>query len=195
MSAAKDKGTKAERATANALVRLGFAKADRGPLRGKLDTGDVAGVEGICIEVKDAQDWKTPEWMRETVTETANLRADFGILVIKAPGIGLPNAEKWLTVMAAGEADRLLAKAGAPRIRIVTLKKALGVKGYGWLELVQRERMCAPTPVAVRCPGRKMPTKLPDGTIVPYPDDLPPPWFDLMRLDARCSLLLAAGYR
>lgn len=195
----KQKGTKAERAVANALVRLGFPGADRGAQKGNKDEGDVLGIDRICIEVKDALSWATPEWMRQTAIETVNKKAEFGILVIKAPGIGLPNAEKWLTVMELGAAIDLRHAAaggnGDRPLRVVKMLKAKGLKGSGYLELVQRERACAPTPVAVQVPGRKMPTKTPEGIIIPYPPDLPPPWYDLMRLDARCQLLLDAGYR
>lgn len=179
----KDKGTKAERALATVLVRLGFPDADRRTLGGRFDKGDILGTPGVCFEAKDAKLWKVPEWMRQTEAERVNAGADFGILVIKMPKVGYPNADKWLTVMDDDAAlelwDRVLPAKG---LRVDAVDKALSVQTAGVERLILRERHCAPTPVMVRLQQRK--SDYCDGK----------GRWNLMRLDARCDMLLDAGY-
>lgn len=178
MSRSKAKGTAAERGLVDALRRLGFVQAERRALSGANDKGDVTGTPGLCWESKDAVAWKLAQWMRETETERVNAEADYGILVVKVPGIGNPNAEKWLTVMDDDDAMRLLAAAsgnGDQPLRQVTLK-AVGLR-KGLEEMVERERHCGSTPVAVRLKRHGEPG-----------------FWNLMRLNARCRLLVDAGY-
>lgn len=176
MSRSKAKGTAAETAVVNALLRLGFPYAERRALNGALDLGDITGIPGICWEVKDARVWKAAEWMRETETERVNARADYGILVIKVAGVGAPNADRWLTVMPFWQASRLYGFAGGPRQRLVHMR-AVGLR-KGLDELIERERHCNDVPVEV--------------TVKVHGD--PELSWSLMRLSARCDLLRRCGY-
>lgn len=194
----KGKGTKAERALATVLARLIFPDADRRTLGGRFDKGDILGTPGVCFEAKDAKVWKVPEWMRQTEAERVNAKADFGILVIKMPKVGYPNADRWLTVMDDDAAWELSLKAkwsrevgtgrpwgfGSKRAvyRFDAVDKALSVQTTGVERLILRERHCAPTPVIVQLKQRV--SEHCDGK----------GFWNLMRLDARCDMLLDAGY-
>jgi len=177
LSRSKAKGTAAETAVVAALQNLGWPTAERRALSGNLDKGDISGIPGVCFEVKDARTWQTSGWMLETEIERVNAGADYGILVIKLPRVGYPNADKWLTVMENDAAFRLLRgnRFFLPHLRLVTMK-AVGIhKGVD--ELVERERHCGSTPVMVKVKRHGT-----DG------------YYNLMRLDARCRLLADAGY-
>lgn len=187
------KGTKAERATATALKKLIFPDADRRTLSGRFDKGDLLNTPGVCFEVKDAKMWKIPEWMTQTARERFHAEADYGILVVKMPGVSHENAHRWLTVMDHPEALHLFGKADwfhlltdegsrqPPRFREVVLP-AVGVQTKGVAQLLERERHCGDTPVVVNVRKRLM-----------SEGDSPGYW-NLMRLDARCRVLLDAGY-
>lgn len=186
MSRSKQKGTAAETAVVRALHSLGFPYAERRALRGGKDLGDVTGTPGLIWEVKDARTWCGPEWLRETETERVNANADFGILVVKVPGIGAPNAGLWITAMEQDAAELLIA--------------------YAW-----RERMLKPGARIAPHPIGRYPTgplslqkasEYLDGmdarggalmqVEVRGRGDNPP--FSLMRLSTRCRLLVEAGY-
>lgn len=145
----KIKGTKAESAFVTWLQANGFPYAERRSLNGAQDRGDVTGCPGLVFEVKDQALWKLAPWLRETAVERENARADFGILIIKPPGIGHVNPGNWAAVMYQGEFRRLIGdellthwyeEVIAPRAitkyraifakqpkRILTVIKALGV--------------------------------------------------------------------
>lgn len=104
----KIKGTKAESAFVTWLRANGFPYAERRSLAGTQDRGDVTGCPGLVFEVKDQLLWKLAPWMRETVLERQNARADFGILIIKPPGVGHTNPGNWVALMHQGEFRRLI---------------------------------------------------------------------------------------
>lgn len=185
MSKGKQKGTAAETAVVKALQRLGWPHAERRALAGNLDKGDIAGVPGVCFEVKDAKTWKLREWMAETEIERLNSRSHYGVLVVKAPRVGHANAEFWLTVMD-GEAGNGLLWHGRdmspadgvfpqPPMRIVEMKAVGLAKALD--ELIERERHCGPERVAIRLKRH----------------GLPGHWF-VSRLNTTCKLLVGAGY-
>lgn len=184
MSRSKAKGTAAETAAVLALHGLGFPYAERRALAGAFDLGDITGTPGVCWEVKDAKTWKAAEWLRETEFERINAKADYGILIIKAPGVGYQNAHRWLTIMEMGAAVDLhnaVIDGQPPRERWVKMK-AVGIH-KGLEELIERERHCGDTPVHVTVKMRESE----NGT---WPNSS----FSLMRLEARCKLLVSAGY-
>lgn len=196
MSRSKAKGTAAESAVVNALRRLGWPHVERRALSGNVDKGDIAGIPGVCFEVKDAKTWQASGWLQETIEERGNANATHGILVIKLPGVGHANAEKWLTVMDDAHAFSLYNEANlhAPEkhpfpftkqipIRVSTVGAVGLLKGV--VELKERERHCAPTLVSVRVKRRLTPGRAHDPVSEHY---------NLMRLDARCRLLTYAGY-
>lgn len=179
MSRSKAKGTAAETALVGALRRLGWPHAERLALAGVNDRGDTTGHPGVVFEMKNANTWHGPAWMRETESERKNAKADYGILVIKVPGVGYPNAEKWLTVMEHDAALDLYCKAtGSDFVngyRNVQMK-AVGLR-RGLAEMIERERHCGPTPVMIQLKKHGEPG-----------------FWNLLRLDARCKLLIDAGY-
>lgn len=175
MTRSKAKGTAAEVALAAALQRLGWPYAERRALSGIYDKGDTTGHPGLVFECKDAKTWNAAAWMRETATERINAKADYGILVIKVPGVGYPNAEKWLTVMDYDADYELWRDAGKPDRRAVKMG-AVGLQ-KGLAQMVERERHCGQTPVMIQLKRHGA-----EGH------------WGLMRLDSRCKLLVDAGY-
>lgn len=175
MSRSKAKGTAAEVALVGALQRLGWPHAERRALSGINDKGDTTGHPGLVFEMKDAKTWNAAAWMRETEAERVNANADYGILVIKVPGVGYPNAERWLTVMDYDAGYEVWSGAGKPDRRWVKMG-AVGLH-KGLTQMVERERHCGLTPVTIQLKRHGA-----DG------------YWDLMRLDARCKLLVDAGY-
>jgi hypothetical protein len=107
MSKSKQKGTLAETAVADYL-RQTFPAVERRALQGKFDTGDVAGVPGCVVEVKNQRSYKIHEWMKETETERVNAAANIGVLVIKPNGVGVSNVDKWWAVVSLETITRLI---------------------------------------------------------------------------------------
>ena len=85
MTFSKRKGTAFERSIADHL-RHYWPYADRAPLTGNKDRGDIAGTPGIVWECKNAKTIKLSEWLDETETERDNAEAEIGILVVKRRG-------------------------------------------------------------------------------------------------------------
>jgi hypothetical protein len=184
MTRSKAKGTAAEVALVGALQRLGWPHAERRALSGIYDKGDTTGHPGLVFECKDAKTWNAAAWMRETEVERVNAKADYGILVVKVPGIGYPNAEKWLTVMDDMAAYSLYNQSNLghaypltpPHLIRSVETKAIGI-AKGVVVMAERERHCGATPVMVRVKRHGEPG-----------------FYNLMRLGARCKLLVDAGY-
>lgn len=82
MSKSKAKGTTAEREVVRYLQQW-WPTAERRALSGNKDRGDVAGVPGLCVEVKAAVQPRPAEWKRETLTEQQNAGAAYSMLVVK----------------------------------------------------------------------------------------------------------------
>lgn len=112
MSRAKQKGTIAESALVAYLRNFGFPFVERRALTGSVDLGDITGIPGLVIEVKNHKTYKIPQWMDETKLERENAKADYGILVIKPNGIGLTNQKNWWAVLDVEALVRLLREAG-----------------------------------------------------------------------------------
>lgn len=81
----KAKGTTAERDVVKYLHASGWPAAERRALSGNKDKGDVAGIPGVCIEVKAQERPLLAQWARELAVETVNAGASFGLLVVKRP--------------------------------------------------------------------------------------------------------------
>jgi hypothetical protein len=101
MSRSKNIGTAAETAVVNAARRFGFPQADRLPLSGALDRGDIGLCPGVIVEVKAGQQTRSPSdtlieaWMIETERERLNAGATVGLLVTQRHGVGHKNAHRW----------------------------------------------------------------------------------------------------
>lgn len=84
----KDIGTAAETAVVRYAQTYGYAFADRQPLRGNRDCGDITFCPGFIGEVKGgdnartASDEQIHRWMLETTTERINGDASMAVLVV-----------------------------------------------------------------------------------------------------------------
>jgi len=107
MSKSKQKGTLAETAVADYLKQT-FPAVERRTLSGKNDKGDIAGVPGCVVEVKNQRSYKIHEWMKETETERINAGADLGILVIKPNGVGVAHINHWWAVVSLETITKLI---------------------------------------------------------------------------------------
>lgn len=113
MSKAKQKGTSAETAFVKApSVLEGFPGVERRALAGVNDMGDVSGMVGLVVEIKNHKTYKFPEWLKETEIERVNAKADYGVLVVKPNGVGLNSVDDWWAVMPVGAMLKLLRDAG-----------------------------------------------------------------------------------
>lgn len=87
-------GTRAETACTRWFRAHGYAGADRQPLRGNLDQGDIAAAPGLVIEVKSYTQAATGQpppallakWMTECETARTNARADVCPLIVRRKG-------------------------------------------------------------------------------------------------------------
>lgn len=95
MSKAKAKGTTAETAVTRWL-RDHFPNVERRALQGTRDTGDIAGLPGVVIEVKNQTRHDLAGWLGELQTEVDNASATLGLLVIKKRGTTKPEQWYWL---------------------------------------------------------------------------------------------------
>ena len=109
----KSKGTAAETAVVRWARENGFGHADRQPLRGNRDAGDIALAPGVIVEVKNRRlptGHPTPvqltDWMRQTEAERETSRADVGILVVKRAGTTDPG--RWFAYVTTGTFAALL---------------------------------------------------------------------------------------
>lgn len=76
MSASKQKGTAAETAVARWLQTHGFLYAERRTMTGNRDRGDISGIPGVVIEVKNCRRDGLPAWVDEANLEAAHVDAD-----------------------------------------------------------------------------------------------------------------------
>lgn len=90
----KAKGTAAETACVRWLRLNGYPGADRQPLRGNRDAGDLALAPGLVVEVKNRRGGATgqpaagdlDDWMRQAETERLIAGADHCPLIVKRSG-------------------------------------------------------------------------------------------------------------
>jgi hypothetical protein len=103
-------GTRFETLIARYLQTAGFPHAERRALQGALDKGDIGGCGPLVFECKAAKRHELSSWIEETVSETRNANADYGILVVKRNGHN--TGEEQYAVMRLEDMVRLLHKAG-----------------------------------------------------------------------------------
>lgn len=102
MSKSKAKGTMAETAVVSFLRTVGFPHAERLALQGAKDRGDVTGIPGIVVEVKNEQTYLLSSWLQECRTEVANAKADFGFVAAKPRMVGTTRTGSWYAIMNQG---------------------------------------------------------------------------------------------
>lgn len=97
----KDIGTAAETAVVRYLREHGFPGADRQPLRGNRDQGDITITAGVIAEVKAGHYAATAstavikQWLDETETERVNAGADIGVLIVRQARRGVNLWHVW----------------------------------------------------------------------------------------------------
>jgi hypothetical protein len=95
----KRKGSAAELAVAKWLRKLGWIHAERSRCGWSDDRGDIDGMPGVCIEVKNEKRIDLPGYLRELEVEMANAQAWTGTVIVKRRGS--MNVDDWYAVMPA----------------------------------------------------------------------------------------------
>lgn len=108
MSAARRRGTRAETAVVEFLRASGFTHAERRAPAGTRDRGDVAGVPGVVVEVKDCARTELAGWLDEAGREADNARARLAVVWHKRRGRGSP--AEWFVTMSGSTFAVLLAE-------------------------------------------------------------------------------------
>lgn len=186
MSAARNRGTAAETAVVGYLQETFWPYAERRALAGALDRGDITGTPGLCWEVKSTSGkFRLSEWVAETVVERANAKADYGILVIKPPGLGGRQVGRWFACLRGDEFDRLMgALAAEPQATVPMIKHGSPIAFS-----------TATLRVAMATAATLAPSTIYVGTLrPPGTKEVPDQWFRVMTLECVTMLLHAAGY-
>lgn len=97
MSASKQKGTAAETAVVRYLQAHGFPYAERRTLAGVNDRGDIAGLPGVVLEVKNCKRTELAGWLDELEVEMSNAGAYIGACIHKRRGTTDPG--KWFATL------------------------------------------------------------------------------------------------
>lgn len=77
----KAKGTAWERRLVDYLIAHGFPYAERRALEGVNDRGDVAGIPGVVLELKNCKKVELASWVDEMVVEKRNARGEIGAVI------------------------------------------------------------------------------------------------------------------
>jgi hypothetical protein len=95
----KRKGSAAELAVAKWLRKLGWIHAERSRAGWQDDRGDIDGMPGVVVEVKNEKKFDLPGYLRELEVEMENAKAWTGTVIIKRRGS--TNVDDWYAVMPA----------------------------------------------------------------------------------------------
>lgn len=110
MSRERAKGTRAETAVVDFLRAHGWPHAERRATRGHRDGGDIAGIPGVCIEIKDQGKMELGTWVNEAKIEALQADADLGMVWHKRRGMA--DAGGWYVTMDGATFARLLKESG-----------------------------------------------------------------------------------
>lgn len=86
MSRERAKGTRAETAVVDYLTDAGFAYVERRAGNGIRDRGDIAGLPGVVLEVKNCNRVELAAWADELAEEMTNAGAEVGAVIHKRKG-------------------------------------------------------------------------------------------------------------
>lgn len=121
MSASKKKGTSAETAVVTYLRSQGFIQAERRALHGNADRGDIAGIPGVVVEVKNCARTELAAWIDEAELEGDNDSAQVALVWHKRRGKG--NPADWFVTMTGAQLAFLLREAmGMPALEPATVE-------------------------------------------------------------------------
>jgi hypothetical protein len=103
----KRKGDAAERAVVAWLRSHGFTNAERAYGAGRADdTGDIDGLPGVCIEVKNHNKIEVAGFIGELEREMANSRAETGVVIVKRRGDS--DVDRWYAITTAAQWVQLM---------------------------------------------------------------------------------------
>lgn len=105
----KRKGSKSELDVAKYLINKGFPYAERRLAGATLDKGDIAGVPGVCFEIKNHAKMNLAGWVEEMLLETANAKAHTGVVIHKRKGKS--DVGQWYATQTVDQWIELLIKA------------------------------------------------------------------------------------
>ena len=94
------------------LNRLGWTGAERSRAGWTDDRGDIDGIPGVCIEVKNEKRIDLPGYLRELEVEMKNAKAWAGAVIVKRRGSSDP--ADWYAVMPAQKWAELLLELDQP---------------------------------------------------------------------------------
>jgi len=107
-SKSKIKGSQAERDVVKYLQEW-FPYAERRLAGATLDKGDISGINGVCIEIKNHAKLDLAGWLAELELETKNAKAWTGVVIHKRKGKG--NPADWYATLPVSVWVELLRKA------------------------------------------------------------------------------------
>lgn len=107
----KTKGRTAENAVVAWLHTVGWPHAERRRLTGARDKGDIAGVVGVTLEIKDNKAVDLAGWVGELQAEMANTGDRVGAVIAKRRGHPR-DVGQWYAVLPADVLAVLLKEAG-----------------------------------------------------------------------------------
>lgn len=93
---AKSKGRETEQAYCDYVQFITGLPVERRRLGGTLDRGDVAGLNGITVEIKSGGVLAIPGWLAELNREMHNDGSDMGHLAVRPRGC--PNPARWWAI-------------------------------------------------------------------------------------------------
>ncbi len=117
-ASSRRKGARAENDVVNHLRRNGYPHAERRIAGMDDDTGDITGIPGLVIEVKDRQKHDFPAYMRQLTEEMVAAHADAGVVIAKKKGT--TNVGEWYAMMPVDLALELLRYYGFGQLLTVT---------------------------------------------------------------------------
>jgi Holliday junction resolvase len=106
----KRKGSQAERDVVKFLQVRGWIYAERRLAGDTNDRGDVAGVNGVCIEIKNHAKMNLAGWIEELEVEIINAKANTGVVIHKRKGKS--DVAQWYATMTVELYVELLKEAG-----------------------------------------------------------------------------------
>ena len=114
----KRKGSAAELAVAKWLRKLGWIHAERSRAGWTDDRGDIDGMPGVVVEVKNCKTISIPEWLRELEVEITNAQAWTGAVIAKRKGS--TDVDDWYAIMPAKIWGELMVMLDQPNGNSVT---------------------------------------------------------------------------